>query len=435
MSRTWAIVRREFLAFARSKAYVIGTLFGPLMIGVFFVLPIYFLSGGAERTIAIVDASGLGIGEHVSAALFADPGVGGTARSRTLYTTQVIDLSVPASVRGLALTGPGSVLGSLKQSVETKTIDGYLWLPNGLLDGAKAQYEGNNATNFGEMSEIRAAVQRAVQRTRLQVAGIDADAVSEAFEQVGFEAKKAGDDARGSTGPLVVLGQLMGFVIYFLVIIYGYAVARSIQEEKKDRIVEILLSSIRPENLMAGKVLGIAAAGILQVTVWAVVAGIALTLGRGFLQQFEGLGFELPQVPLWIGLVFLFYFAGGFFLYASMYAAVGAASTSDQEVQQMQFPLILPLMMGFFMAFAVLNDPDGPTSVTGSLIPFTSPVVMPIRATMVNVPGLELAASILFLTFSCVAFLWIGSRVYRVSILATGKRPTPRQLWSWMLRG
>jgi ABC-2 type transport system permease protein len=112
-----------------------------------------------------------------------------------------------------------------------------------------------------------------------------------------------------------------------------------------------------------------------------------------------------------------------------MYAAVGAASTSDQEVQQMQFPLIMPLMMGFFMAFAVLNDPDGPTSVTGSLIPFTSPVVMPIRATMVNVPGVELAASILFLTFTC------GSRVYRVSILATGKRPTLRQLWRWMLKG
>lgn len=314
-------------------------------------------------------------------------------------------------------------------------IDGYLWLPNGVLDGAKAQYEGSNATNFGEMSEIRAAVQRAVQRTRLEVAGIDPDAVGEAFAQVGFEAKKAGDTARGSTGPLVVLGQLMGFVIYFLVIIYGYAVARSIQEEKKDRIVEVLLSSIRPENLMTGKVLGIAAAGILQVTVWAVVAGIALTFGRGFLQQFGGLGFELPQVPLWIGLVFLFYFTGGFFLYASMYAAVGAASTSDQEVQQMQFPLILPLMMGFFMAFAVLNDPDGPTSVTGSLIPFTSPVVMPIRATMVNVPGLEMAASILFLTFACAAFLWIGSRVYRVSILATGKRPTVRQLWSWMLKG
>ncbi len=352
-----------------------------------------------------MDASGLGIGGYVSEALFADPGVSGTARSRTLYTTQVIDLSVPASVRGLALAGPGSVLGSLKQSVEAKTIDGYLWLPNGLLDGAKAQYEGSNATNFGEMSEIRSAVQRAVQRARLEVAGIDPDAVGEAFQQVGFEAKKAGDTSRGSTGPLVVLGQLMGFVIYFLVIIYGYAVARSIQEEKKDRIVEILLSSIRPENLMAGKVLGIAAAGILQVTVWAVVAGLALTLGRGFLQQFEGLGFELPQV------------------------------TSDQEVQQMQFPLIMPLMMGFFMAFAVLNDPDGPTSVTGSLIPFTSPVVMPIRATMVNVPGVELAASILFLTFTCAAFLWIGSRVYRVSILATGKRPTLRQLWRWMLKG
>ncbi|MEJ2153323.1 MAG: hypothetical protein P8Y29_10360, partial [Gemmatimonadota bacterium] len=220
MFRTWAIVRREFLAFAKSKAYVIGTLFGPLMIGLFFVLPIYFLSGGAERTIAIVDATGLGIGDHVSTALFADPGVGGTARSRTLYTTQVIDLSVPASVRGLALAGPGSVLGSLKQSVEAKTIDGYLWLPNGLLNGAKAQYEGNNATNFGEMSEIRSAVQHAVQRTRLEVAGIDPDAVGEAFEPVGFEAKKAGDAARGSTGPLVVLGQLMGFVIYFLVIIY-----------------------------------------------------------------------------------------------------------------------------------------------------------------------------------------------------------------------
>lgn len=426
----WTIFRREFLAFVRSRAYVLGTLFGPLMIALFFVLPVWFMSGRGDRHLAIVDGTGRGLGEQVSLALREPAAIEGVERRRERVRVDV------AEVGRMYAPMPDSLEAGYRERVAADSLDGFLWLPAGVVDGAEARYVGENATSFGEMGELKAALQRAVQIERLRSSGIDPVAVGSTLRPVRLDVSKpAGGATAGTPDAIIVLAQFMGFVAYFLIILYGYAVARGVQEEKRDRIVEILMSSVRPRSIMAGKVFGIGAAGLLQITIWAGFAALAFAFGGELVGRLGVPAPRLPDVPLWVWGIFLVWFLVGFLLYASLYAAVGAISTSETEVQQLQFPVMLPLMIGFFMIFAVFSDPNGTVAVSGSLIPFTSPIVMPIRDAVTGVPPLELAGSFAILVVTCGLLLWLGGLIYRVSILATGSRPSPRQLWRWMRAG
>lgn len=430
MRDAWAILKREFRAVVRSRAYLLGTLFGPFMIALLFILPVWFMSRAGERHLAIVDGTGQGLGEGVRAALVEPPAIQGARVERDRYWVEVVPADRP---RGDL---PDTLAAGLRRRVAADSLDGFLWLPAGILEGAEARYVGENATSFGDMGDLRTAVQQAVMVARLQRAGIDPRAVGAAFRPVRLEVTKPeGGTAAGTPDVLVVLSQFMGFIAYFLIIIYGYAVARGVQEEKRDRIVEILMSSVRPQALMTGKVLGIGAAGLLQISIWAAFGALAFAFGDDVLVRF-GLGApRLPEVPPRVWLVFLGWFLGGFLLYAALYAAAGAVATADHEVQQLQFPLMMPLLIGFFMVFAVFDDPNGPVAVAGSLIPFTSPIVMPVRDAVTGVPPAELALSVALLVSACAGLLWLGGRIYRVSVLATGKRPSPRQLKRWMRAG
>ncbi|HKY59662.1 MAG TPA: ABC transporter permease [Gemmatimonadota bacterium] len=430
MRDAWTIFRREFRAFVRSRAYLLGTLFGPFMIALFFVLPVWFMSGGAGRHVAIVDGTGRGLGDQVSTTLREPAGIEGVAARPPRFR---VDVTAVARTHGPL---PDSLDDRYRARVAADSLDGFLWLPAGILDGAEARYVGKNATSFGEMGELRSALQRAVQVERLRRAGIEPGAVGSALRPVRLEVSKAeGGATAGTPDTIVVLTQFMAFVAYFLIILYGYAVARGVQEEKRDRIVEILMSSVRPRSIMTGKVFGIGSAGLLQISIWAGFAALAFAFGSELVGRLGVPPPQLPDVPLRVWGIFLAWFLIGFLLYASLYAAVGAISTSETEVQQLQFPVMLPLMIGFFMVFAVFDDPDGTVARAGSLIPFTSPIVMPIRDAVTGVPPPEVAASFALLVFTCVFSLWLGGRIYRVSILATGKRPSPRQLWRWMRAG
>jgi ABC-2 type transport system permease protein len=426
----WTILRREFRAFVRSRAYLLGTLFGPLMIALFFVLPVWFMSGGGDRHVAIVDGTGRGLGDQVSSALREPFEIQGVQQRPERIRVDVAEIVRTHD------SMPDSLEARYRTWVAADSLDGFLWLPAGVVNGALARYVGENATSFGEMGELRAALQRAVQVERLRRSGIDPGAVGSTLRPVRLEVSKTeGGATAGTPDTIIVLAQFMGFVAYFLIILYGYAVARGVQEEKRDRIVEILMSSVHPRSLMTGKVFGIGAAGLLQISIWAGFAALAFAFGGELVGLLGVPEPRLPDVPLRVWGVFLLWFVVGFLLYASLYAAVGAISTSEHEVQQLQFPVMMPLMVGFFMIFAVFSDPNGTVAVAGSLIPFTSPIVMPIRDAVTGVPPLELAASLAILLLTCAFFLWLGGLIYRVSILATGRRPSPGQLWRWMRAG
>ena len=430
MRDAWTIFRREFRTFVRSRAYLLGTLFGPLMIALFFVLPVWFMSGGGDRHLAIVDGTGRGLGDQVSAALREPQAIEGVRQRPPRVRVEV------AEIERAYGSMPDSLEVRYRSWVAADSLDGFLWLPAGVVDGAEARYVGENATSFGEMGELRSAVQRAVQVDRLRRAGIDPGAVGSTLRPVRLEVNKTeGGATAGTPDTIIVLAQFMGFVAYFLIILYGYAVARGVQEEKRDRIVEILMSSVRPRSIMTGKVFGIGAAGLLQISIWAGFAALAFAFGGELVGRLGVPEPRLPDVPIRVWGVFLLWFVVGFLLYASLYAAIGAISTSEHEVQQLQFPVMMPLMVGFFMIFAVFSDPNGTVAVAGSLIPFTSPIVMPIRDAVTGVPPLELAGSLAILVATCALMLALGGLVYRVSILATGRRPSPKQLWRWVRAG
>lgn len=421
MSKTLALIRREFVSFARTKMFLVGTLFGPVLMSLLIVLPLVLSEAGGTRELVVVDATGGRVGHEVAAAL--DPGGGADGR----YSVRVLETSSASA---------DSVRAALHERAVAEEIDGYLWLPPDIATGAGARYEGRHATSFRDLREMRGAIGEAVREERLRAAGIDPEVLREALAPVELEATGTRErEARGAAGDLFLVAQFMGMALYLVLLLYGNAILRGVREEKENRVVELILSSVRPEQLMAGKVFGIGLAGLLQVAVWVGFGALALAFGDEIAAAIGGSLPDLPRIPWQAGAIFLAFFAGGYFLYACIYAALGAIATSGQEAQNLQYPAIVPLFVAFMMVFAVTDDPGGTLAVVGTLIPLTSPLVVPVRAALAPVPWGELALSAALLVVTCRVFLWIAGRTYKVTILSTGQRPSFAQLYRWVRSG
>jgi len=417
MHKTWAVVKREFGAFVGTKSFLLGTLFGPLALLLLFLLP-ELLEGesGKAREVVVVESSRTPASGDVAAALDQESEVAEAAALRI----EVVESSAAGE----------AVLRDLRERILAGRLDGYLILPADPT-GAIA-YEGRPA-DLQAMGRLRAAAERAVQRARLAAAGIDAEAVERALSPIRFETRAIGS----APARLAPREDLVGFVFflntltYVVILIYGISVLRSVQEEKEQRIVEVLLSSLRPGQLMTGKVLGIGAAGLLQVAIWIAFAAAALTWGDALLPRLGMTPLSVPRVPASLALVVLVFFAGGYFLYASLYAALGAIATSWQDAQNLQFPALIVLMAAFFTSFAAAENPDGGLAAAASLIPFTAPLIVPARVALGAMGWIELVLPLVLLILGCAVLLWLAGRIFRVTILATGARPTPRRLWQW----
>lgn len=425
MPRTWPVVKREFTEVLRSKMFIIGTLFGPLLFVGIMVLEIVMVrSGGGEKSLVLVDATTEQVGQGVARALETPTPAQGPGGKRTIFHVQVAPLGAQ---------DPDAVRSAVQARIDRKEIDGYIWLPANVLENGTAAYVGRSATNMELVARIQASVQDAVQTVRLADQGIDQRRLATALRRVPFETRKAASGAaQGSGTALFFLGYVLGLVIYMVVIIFGAAVMRGVLEEKKDRIVEVVVSSIKAKELMMGKVLGIGGASLLQVAVWVGFAALGLRYGSQLLARFGAAGVTMPQVPGSLGAVFLLYFAGGFFLYSGAYAALGAMAASDQDMQQLQMPVIMVLMFSYLTTMRAMTDPEGTFSRVASWVPFSSPMIMPVRSALTPVSPLEIAGSLLTLVLTALLIIWLGGKIYRVGILATGKRPTMKELATWL---
>ena len=433
MSRMMVVAKREFMEFVQTRTFLIMTLIGPLLMAGFLGLEFMIFSrvGGGEFSLAIVDQTQEQIGQQVAQILSSapTPKVG----KRTHYNINVIPV-----------TGDDKqVRDSLSAQVVAKKLSGYLIIPPGISVGDTANYYGENATNSSVTGGVGRALQRAVQTTRLAKEGIDPTKVAGALKPVELNAEKIGKRGlEGSAEARKVLGYIMIFALYLVTLLYGQAIMNSVLEEKRDKIVEVIVSSARPSDLMLGKVLGIGAGGFLQMLIWVVFAGLGISLGGSLATQLHlspektaillSLSAKLPHVPLSVGVIYMLFFLSGFFIYSTMFATIGSMVTTNQEAQQMVFPTILPFMIGMFMAMTTLTNPDGSMAVLGSLIPLTAPIVMPARTVLGSPPPLQIALS-LALTFTTgLAILCVASKIYRVGIFATGKKPTMSELVRWV---
>jgi len=417
--KIWAVIRREFVERIRSKWFWFSALLGPVFFGAMIVVPVLFAGAGGTRRIAVVDGTTGAFGERVAA---------GLRHGKIFRATRV-----PA--------GAG-VVDSLTQLVGAKQLDGFLILTDAVVETGTAEYRASNVSSFRDVAELQDVLARLAMAARLERQGVDPALVGRAQLRISLETKKiSGSMTTGeSAAQSFALAYVMGVVLFLVITIYGVNVMGSVVEEKTTRIVEVLVSSLRPFQLMMGKVLGVGAVSLFQFVLWGLGAKLLLSQRRALLADLGGVEearqvFQMPHLTAATLGVFLSYFLGGFFLYSAMYAAVGAMSSNEQEARQAQQPVMFLLLVAYVSMFGLTNNPESTYAVTLSLIPFTAPIAMPVRWAASTVPAGELGASLGLLAAGIVAVTWMAARIYRVGILMTGKRPNIKELVRWIRAG
>lgn len=420
MRNVLLIIRREFLERVRTRAFVIGTVLFPVFMIALIFLPALIKTGGGERTLVLVDQSPAGIGQRVAETLRAPR----PDKNAIRYTIERTDGSLDALRAGL------------NERVEKKEIDGYVVVGPDVLQSNRVAYRARDVTKVQVVQDIGAAVTAAVQQERLRGSGLTAAQVAQLVRDVDVQAARISGEGeeRGNLFATMATAYVIFFLFMQLITLYGQNAMRSVLEEKNNRIVEVIVSSVRPMHLMTGKILGLAAVALLQIGIWVGFVALLASQSARLSARFNiGAGaFSALQMEPVVWVVLLVFFALGFVLYAAMYAAAGSTVTSEQEAQQLAFPLMLPLFVPIVFILPILTDPLGATARTLSLIPFTSPVVMPMRAVATDVPGWEIAASMGLLVVGTAAVLWLAGKIYRVGILSTGKKPSFRELARWL---
>ncbi|WP_412068374.1 ABC transporter permease [Rubrivirga sp. IMCC43871] len=419
MNKTLLIAQSEFLRRVRSKLFIAATLLVPFLAVAALALPLLAFDEDEGARIVVVDETGR-LADDVETALG--------------------EMAI--------VTRSGAPLDTLRALVLAGDVDGALVLPAGIVAGSQdARYYAKGGLESG--SSVRSAVREAVRRERARVAGASADAVA-AFESdvsvrrvTVSEDGDAADDALGR----FLLANFLSLLIYISILIYGMMVMRGVIEEKANRIVEVIASSVRPFELMMGKVLGIGAVGLVQLTAWAaLMVGLSLAAGPLFLALAPDVatspagGADLPLDPAQLSgmfapglmLAFVFFFLGGYLLYSSLFAAVGSAVDQEADAQSLQMPVILPIMLPILFLGPVAANPDGPLALFMSLFPLTSPILMVVRMAVTDVPAWQIGLSFVLLVAAFVGVIALAARIYRVGILMYGKKATLTDLWRWL---
>ncbi|HEX5725712.1 MAG TPA: ABC transporter permease [Longimicrobiaceae bacterium] len=421
MHEVMIVLRREFLERVRSKGFWIGTLLTPLFLGALFILPaVLGAGGGREHTLVLVDEAPAGVGD---------------AFVRTL--TAPSDDEDADSYRVERAAGPlAQVRADLNRRVLAEEIEAYVVLPADVVQSSEIAYRARNISSFTVQRGISRAASQAVQQERLREAGLQVQEVASLLRPVQLQAARIteqGEDA-ASAESTFWLAYISGFMIYMLVFLYGINVMRSVLEEKTNRIAEVIVSSVPAGRLMVGKILGVGSVALLQVAVWVGLGALGAWKSNAIAER-VGLSPEALRtvsVEPWVLAATIGFFILGFFLYATLFAAVGAAVNSDQEAQQYQTIVFLPLIASLLFMLPVINDPLGSTATTLGLIPFTAPISMSMRLAAAALPPAQVATSLALLALTVGVMAWLSGKIYRVGILSTGKKPTLRELGRWL---
>lgn len=430
MSVLSLIIRREYMARVRNKSFLVMTFLSPLiMVGMIFLISyLTQLNSDEKRTIALVDESGLFSSDF-------------TNTDKTTY---------------LNLTDQG--LDFVRKLAVEENYYGVLHIPkdkNTLATTVK--FYGEETPNFELVGDIERKISRTLTNDNLETKGIDLDVLQNAQISInlGIENYSGEQSSKMSNWIKAAFGGAAGYLLMMFIIIYGNMVMRSVIEEKTNRIIEVIISSVKPFQLMMGKILGTTLAGVTQFVIWVILGGVLLTVLKLVLgidsqaasasmspemqaiatdpDMITQIFTEVMQLPiLQLVLGFFIYFIGGYFLYSSIYAAIGAAVDSETDTQQFMLPIIMPLMLGIYVGFfAVIDNPHGMVATIFSIFPLTSPIVMLMRIPF-DVPGWQIALSVTLLIASFIFTVWFGSKIYRVGILMYGKKPTYKELFKWL---
>jgi ABC-2 type transport system permease protein len=333
--------------------------------------------------------------------------------------------------------------------VRNKEMLGYLVLDSNTMAGRSARYAGRNAGSPGDVEQISGIVRQQVLAHRLQSEGIDARRVA-ALTGARLEVRtdKIGDRGKEGSGVATwVFGYVIALLLYMMIVLYGQTVLRGVMEEKTTRVAEVVVSSVPTNTLLAGKILGIGLVAVTQVLSWVALSVALAFYGAPLLERWLGAGTvaagssagtasalssALPSMSMSTLAALLCFFVLGFIFYASLFAAIGAMVNSQEDVQQASMPVMLLLISSVIFMTPVTTNPGSALARTMSLLPFSAPILMPLRMTLVPVPWYEVALSLAGVALACVAAIWISARIYRVGLLMYGKKPSVAELARWI---
>ena len=422
MARLWAVLRREYMERVRSKWFLFATIFGPVLFGALLILPpllaLRTKPSEMASNIVILDATASGLGARVAA---------GMPRTTNSPEPQL------RVVRPDSLTAAES---TATHAVERNEVRGYLVLDDYTVAGDSARYAGRNASSIGDMEMLRNVVRRSVIATRLAQAHVDsATAAAVADLRPSLATERLSEQGRAGSGMIsAFFGAGIAMLLYMSIILYGQSVLRGVIEEKNSRVAEVVVASVSTDILLAGKVLGVGAVGLTQQVVW-LTTGVLMAKAR--VSVLHALGATVDPVPVPhvsppALVVLLLFFVLGYLFYASLFAAVGAMVNNEQDAQQAAMPIILMLVLPMLFLQTILLNPSSRTAEVLSWLPFSAPIIMPMRMVASAVPWLEVGLTLAGVLLGCWAAVWLAARIYRVGLLMYGKRPSVRELVRWV---
>ena len=436
------VAKREYLQRIKGKGFWIATLLLPVLLTSATILPSVFLARSeAQQKIVVVDATGGAVAAELAAekqtkasetpAPPLSPSSGGPAgramaeRSRNVRFDFLFE---PAQPDGAAQRR------ELDRRVVAEQIDAWVWIDASALAGNKVEYHARSVSNFLTQEVLKDDLSSAIRRVRLRQAGLDPERVGALTRGVDLSTLRVAKGGSRAEGGLAgaAFGYIIFMMLYVAIGIWGQQVMNGVLDEKSSRIIEVVISSIRPTDLMMGKLIGICLLGLTQMAIWCATLVVLST--PGFLAAMVALpeGVTLPVVTLPMVLNFGILFVLGFFVFASFYAAVGAAFNNVQEAQQVAGFIVFFLLVPLFLMFRIINDPDSTLAVVTSLIPPFTPLLMTLRVALQMPPLWQILLSYALTAGFIVLMVWLASRIYRVGILMYGKKPTVQEIWKWL---
>jgi len=421
MKKVLSVIKREYIQIVRTKGFIIATILGPVLIASFIVIPILVsvVSVGQQERIGIVDMS----------------------RSVFDAMDKKLDYKLKDGRRRYLLEkfqisqSPQAWRQQLNQKVLNKELSAYLYIPSNILEGGTAEYVSQHVSDFEKLEDIHQALNSVIIEKRLREEGLDPEKIAHYIEHVKLKTikvTKKGEEEE--TGGTFIISYLLVIILYMTLFFYGAAIMRGVIEEKNSRVVEIVLSSLKPFQLMVGKILGIGAVGFTQYAIWALFGFSASRYSQSLISSFlpSASGFKMPGIPAYIFIYFVIFFILGYFLYGTFYAAIGSMVNSEKEAQQLLFPVTMFLVIPVLLMMYVMRSPNSPLTVTLSLIPFFAPILMLLRICILLPPFLQVGGSILILGLTIFFMVWLTAKIYRVGILMYGKRPGLREIVKWI---
>ena len=418
MHKIWLIIKREYLTAVKNKGFVIGTVMVPL-IGIIITLMIGFFArhqSDKALRIAIVDNAGE-IGETTARGLGALDSNG-----KPMFAIEQL-IEKPVS--------PDDVQRILRAKVNSGALDAYLVIPSDL--DQSFELHSRNTGNFAIQATLGTALNQLLMATRLRALGVKADDIAQISRVARLQVIKVSESGESvERGQTIGVGIGLVILLYMSLLMYGVLTMRSVLEEKTTRTMEVLVSSVRPFELLAGKILGVAGVAFTQFFIWIASLGLLLTYGAVMGAAMGGLSLPSAHIPLSMVIWTAFFFFGGYFLYSSVFAAIGSACSSEQDAAQLQWLGMGPLIFTMCVYWVVLTNASSTSSIVLSEIPFFAPVLMPLRISIQTPPVWQMVLSVALLFGTILGAIWASGKVYRVGVLMYGKRPTVPEMVRWL---